>query len=401
MIFKEQNFIPILLGSDINTYSMARAFYEAYQVKTIVMGKFPTGPSYKSKITEFYAIPKLDQEGTFLEKVNEMAEKYKDKKVILLGCGDNYVAQIITHKQGLRENVIAPYISEELMTPLINKETFYKVCDEQGMAYPNTFVHTPTMALEVQLPFEFPVILKPADSVSYWEHPFETQKKVYKIKTQEELQQTIQEIYGSGYTESLIIQDFIPGDDSYMRVMTCFSGKDKKVKLMSLGHVILEEHTPHGLGNHAVIINEYDEALSLKIKNFLEAIEYEGFSNFDIKYDQRDDTYKVFEINIRQGRSNFYVTGAGANLAKCLVETYIEGKELTFSILKNEHLWSVIPIAVAVKYANKQWVGPIKALKSSGKFVNPVFFKGDNNLVRRLRLLRSHFSHFKKYKLYY
>ena len=39
MEFKEREFIPVLLGADINTYSVARAFYEAYQVKTYVFGK--------------------------------------------------------------------------------------------------------------------------------------------------------------------------------------------------------------------------------------------------------------------------------------------------------------------------------------------------------------------------
>ena len=29
---------------------------------------------------------------------------------------------------------------------------------------------------------------------------------------------------------------------------------------MCLGHVLLEEHSPHGIGNHAVIITEHDEA---------------------------------------------------------------------------------------------------------------------------------------------
>ena len=40
--FTEREFIPVLLGGDINAYSVARAFYEEYQVKSLVFGKYQT-----------------------------------------------------------------------------------------------------------------------------------------------------------------------------------------------------------------------------------------------------------------------------------------------------------------------------------------------------------------------
>ena len=39
MEFIDQEFIPVILGGDINTYSVARAFYEEYKVKSYVFGK--------------------------------------------------------------------------------------------------------------------------------------------------------------------------------------------------------------------------------------------------------------------------------------------------------------------------------------------------------------------------
>ncbi len=59
-----------------------------------------------------------------------------------------------------------------------------------------------------------------------------------------EFKQITDEIYSHGYEKSLIVQDFIPGDDSHMRVLTCYSDQNGKVKMMCLGHVLLEEHTP-------------------------------------------------------------------------------------------------------------------------------------------------------------
>ena len=287
------------------------------------------------------------------------------------------------------------------MENLIKKEKFYEMCEKYGLKYPKTFIYERKMKHKFKLDFDFPVILKPSNSVDYFAHEFPGQYKVYTIENQETLLKTIDEIYDAGYSDTLILQDFIPGDDSYMHVMTCYSDESGKVKLISLGHTMLEEHTPHGIGNHAVVINEYNEELSLKIKQFLEAINYTGFSNFDIKYDERDNTYKVFEINLRQGRSNFYVTGAGYNLAKYIVEDRVYKKDLGFTIADTEHLWSMIPIDIAYKYVkNEEYVSKMKELVKNKQFVNPLFYKKDKSFKRTLRMKKAAFKQYSKYKKY-
>ncbi|MBQ2237848.1 MAG: ATP-grasp domain-containing protein [Lachnospiraceae bacterium] len=403
MKFKTQEFIPVLLGGDINTYSVARAFYEQYQVKSYVFGKFPSGPSYKSKITEYTAIYKIDSDDTFLDTILTFSQKHKDKKIILIGCGDSYVALISKYKAELPDNIIAPYIDFDLMNSLQLKERFYELCDKYDIEHPDTIIFENGMNVELmEIKFAFPFILKPSNGVMYWEHPFKNQHKVYKIHNREELRDVTTQIYNSGYTDTLILQDNVPGNDEYMRVLTAYSGKDKKVKMMCLGHVLLEEHTPHGLGNHAVIITEPNEELMLKVKQLLEDLEYVGFSNFDIKYDMRDNKFKFFEINTRQGRSNYYVTGSGFNIAKYIVEEYIYDKPLEFKTAKKERLWLVVPKRVAYKYLKdeKNKIA-LKRLIKEKEYVNPVFLKGDNKLPRLLRMWKNHFSHYWKFKKYY
>ena len=44
-------------------------------------------------------------------------------------------------------------------------------------------------------------------------------------------------IRDSGYTDDLILQDRVPGNDEYMRVLTSYSDRNGKVRMMCLGHV--------------------------------------------------------------------------------------------------------------------------------------------------------------------
>jgi D-aspartate ligase len=186
-----------------------------------------------------------------------------------------------------------------------------------------------------------------------------------------------------------------------MHVLTNYSDRDGKVKMMCMGHVLLEEHTPHGIGNHAVIITERVPSVEKKLKDLLESIGYVGFSNFDIKYDQRDGIYKVFEINTRQGRSNYYVTSSGENIATLVVDDYIHQQELEFRSVVNEHLWMVIPKGVALKYIPySEYRQTIKRLIREKKFSNPLKNRKDGGIKHLYYFMRNYYGHYMKYKKY-
>ena len=139
------------------------------------------------------------------------------------------------------------------------------------------------------------------------------------------------------YTDTIIIQEYIPGDDSHLFDAVVYADKNKKVKMVSFAQIGLQEHAPRMIGNAAVIINGYSQYPGVeeqieKIRKFTEKIGYQGFAEFDMKYDARDGKYKVMEINARQGRCSYYIVPAGFNLIELLYKDLIEGKDLKYKV---------------------------------------------------------------------
>ena len=382
--------LPLLFGGDINVYSVARAFHEAYGIRSIAFGKYHAFPCAFSGIIDYRTCKNNDRKDVFLHNVRTICGENPDKTVFVIGCGDNYVQLAADLRSELPSNAVAPYISGTLMEQLTDKEQFYALCDQYDIPHPATFVYEGHMGHDFTLPFDAPFVAKPADGVAYWQHEFEGIRKVYICDSREELETALDAIYAGGYPGSMILQDFIPGDDSYMRVMTNYSDRDGDVTMMCLGHVLLEEHTRYGMGNHAAIITECNETLSMQLKNLLESLHYTGFSNFDIKYDQRDDKYKVFEINCRQGRSNYYVTGAGQNIATLLVEDYIDGDKKPLTITKNMSLWTTVPKWVAYRFISKKYHPQMKELVRRGAYSHSLVYSKDSALPRLIRVWKNH-----------
>ncbi len=395
-----QNFQPLLFGGDINVYSVARAFHEAYGVKSIAYGKYPSFPCHDSAIIDYRVCPDNENPEMFRENIQAVSREFSDRKVLLLGCGDSYV-QLAAHcKDSLPGNVIAPYIDGALLDSLINKETFYQLCDQHGVDHPATFIYDKATGHNFTLPWGPPYIAKPADSVAYWACGDHSLAKVYICQSWEELLAALDHVYAAGYPGHMILQEFIPGDDSYMRVLTSYSDRNGRVTTMCLGHVLLEEHSPHGIGNHAVILTDRDEELERNIKRLLEALGYVGFSNFDIKYDSRDGKYKAFEINCRQGRSNYYVTGAGHNIARMVVEDRVLERDLPFQMTQNRSLWRMVPRKVAFKFTPRKYHEEMRALIRAGADSHSLVYQGDNSLKRRLRVLKNHLGNIKRFDQY-
>lgn len=404
----DKKIVPVFLGADLNCYNFARAFHEAYGVKSYAFGRYAMSATKYSKIINFKVVADIDNEETMLRELKAFAKEHENDELYLFGCTDDYAAMIIRRKDELPE-YIAPSPSADLYTLVQKKAEFYEMCEKYGIPYPDTVVVSCVPEEEKvtaeALGFEYPIVVKPSSSVDYWKFPFDGMKKVYFSKDPADTVRIAEEIYASGYPEKLILQKVVPGGDSHMRVLTAFSDKKGKVRAMCLGHTMVEEHTPKALGNHAAIVTEpvKDYAFAENIKNMLEDLGYTGFSNFDIKYTGEGEDFRVFEINLRQGRSNFYVTSCGMNIARLAKEKWNDGGD-DCEFNENEHFWHYVPANVAFEYTeDKELVKKAKSLKKAGKSTSSLFYKYDLmfNPMRIVCVVEVMRRQNKKFKVYY
>lgn len=397
------DFEILIIGTDANAYYMARCYHEAYNKKANLLGKTPMIYTKYTNILNVIYNEKIWTEEGFLDALEDFRKQHPGKKILLISSNETYAAFISKNKDKINEQFVHNYPNIDIINSLIMKEAFYKTYENSVLDFPKTIYYNCSEKPEIAYDFAYPVIIKPSNVIEYNHISFEGKNKIYKVNSEEELVEIVNTIANNGYTDTLILQEFIPGDDSYLFDSVVYCGKDKKVKLISFAQIGLQEHSKTMVGNAAVLINGFNQygdhsEMVEKIKTFMEDIGYQGFAEFDMKYDYRDNKYKVLEINARQGRSSYYISPLGYNLVKILVDDLINNQKMSFRVIDDEVLLSFVPKGVMKKYiTNEVFKKKALSLWKTG-VVNPVKYKKDTHFKRKLLLARRHIDYYKEYK---
>ena len=393
----------LIIGSDINAYTMARCAHELTNKKTDLIAKSEMKFTSLSNITNIMYEPLIQEEETFKKVLKKYGESNKNKKIILIGTNDFYVKLISKNAKYLSKWYLFNYPNYKTVTTLLEKDEFYnKYKDILDM--PKTYIYS---CIEKKLDlkdFLYPLIVKPGDGVKYYKHKFENQSKVYKIYNKEELKKVLKTIENSGYDDKLIIQEFIPGDDSKLFDSMFYVDSKGSPVHSTFAQIALQEHTNTGVGNCTCLINGFNENndkenVINKLKDFLISINYNGFAEFDLKYDERDKKYKIFEINPRQARCSYYFSLSCENLVKCLVDDLIYNKTKKYKLSTKKVVLSFVPkIVIYTKVKNEKLLKELKKVIKKSGYTNTLDYKEDKHFKRKVYLLLRKINYIKKYR---
>jgi len=398
-----ENIEVLILGSDANAYYMARCAYEAYHKKAHLIGKERLAFTKFSNILTIEYQSCLWDEEKCIHCVNQYANAHHDSAILLISTNETYSLFLARNKKKLASNLYYFKQDEKVLASLTNKELFYKTYKKSVLSFPETYYFDTTKSTILPT-MNFPMIVKPANVVMYNHLSFEGKKKIYKIDTEQELKEVIHTITESGYKDRLILQEYIPGDDSYLFDSVVYVDTKGKVKVISFAEIGIQERTKSMVGNAAALINGFNafdgnvEQMKKDIITFMETLQMNGFFEFDLKYDARSKTFKVLEINARQGRSSYYLTPLGANLVEVMVDDLILQKSLVKKDLKEKLLLSFVPKGIIKKYVTNEFFQKEALSLWRTQRVSPMECPLDRNFKRFLMMKKRLWHYYKEYK---
>ncbi len=392
---------PVLLGGDLNAYSMATAFARYNGSRSHVFSRQRLALTDSSSYISLHIVEGLDEPDFAVPALLKFAEEHEGEELILIPCADWYMEMLEYARDALEGHFYFFIPDFDVWKTTSDKSTFIKILDKYGISHPKTAVFDMSLknfekeGIKMKPPF----VLKPSLSTEYWKNPFEGMNKVYFTNSLDESKKIAERIFSSGYEGKILLQEKIGTDrNPSASVLTAYSDKKGRVIRAVLADVLLEERGPRARGNYSALVTRPLDKISYRLIDMLEGIGYTGISNFDILYENNEGY--CLELNPRQGRSFDYIRGAGVSIPELLCSEYRNEKTKT-EFLYKDTLWRAVKKKTMMDYAqDKGLLKKALMLEKNGASITPYDFKGDRNIIRIMYVSAHLYREGRRYKKY-
>lgn len=376
-------FLPIILGSDLNTYSIAREIHEAYDIKSVVATSVILLPCVDSQIINFYKKENFSKDpAVFKEILDKIYDDYKkDYESFIIFAPDDVMRTFaLNNVDKLNFEPIMPYADQEVIKGLATKNDFYEKIKDLDLA-PKTFVANSKNYKDLDYPAN--VFIKPDNDVFYKTLDFDGWQKGYHSRSKEETIEILENIFNNGYDHNVIVQEFVEGGDGTEYSIEGY--RSKSTISMSISKNILLDKRVEWIGNFVGKIDSDQEILYEYANELLETLGIYGLFNIDFKQDVNTGKFYAFEINLRQGRSHYYATLNGVNTSKIAIDDLIFDKQVEVLGDKKYRYYNLDlgqTIDNLEPNLREEFVSEERKANSS----NPLIYKKDLNFKRKIKM---------------
>lgn len=393
---------PVLLGGDLNAYSMAMSFADAFGVSSYVFARDKLAMTNSSSYIKLRVVKGLDDCNVAVKALTDFAKKHKNERLLLIPCADWYMEMLEYARDVLHGYFFFHIPQFEIWRATSDKASFMRLMEKYGIPHPKTAVFDESLQSfqAIGAGMKPPFVVKASDSTEYWRHPFEGMKKVYFTDTLSEALHICKKILDSGYGGKLLLQEYVGecegAEPPSASVLTTYSDKNGKVIRAVMGDILLEEKGATSTGNYSAIVTRPLDKIAQKLIAFLESIGYTGIANFDIL--RADGKSYCLELNPRQGRSFDYVRCAGMSMARLLENEFLENPQKE-KFTYTDGLWRSVSWHTVKKYCGGGAVF-VRAdkLRKKGLWLTPYKRKAEEGIRRRLYVAIHLYRQEKNYK---
>jgi len=247
---------------------------------------------------------------------------------ILIPIVDEFVEFLSENKKVLSTNFKFHLLENDTSSLFLNKEKFYTLCQETNTPAPKTWTSKMDTSLDTWADtVYYPCFIKPI-YVHRWRKVYGLQKG-FLVHNKDELLNRYEEAFR--HIPELIVQEVIKGDDDQIVIFTANFDRDSNPKQIFTGRK--KRQYPDGYGTTTCAVSENIDEIKEYAIHILRYVGFRGPCDVEFKYDQRDNTYKIIEINPRIGRWYSLVAKSGKRplLSSILdlanIDTVLEEKE--------------------------------------------------------------------------
>ena len=277
----------------------------------------PGVPGAKSRyFTGVYVVPNgRDEPEQLYRRLLEIAAEHgHGQKPVIFPTRDFDVVFLHDYREGLGHHYLLPQPGDSAIIRMMDKFELAGVAGQLGIATPTTVRCSSAVDIDQQIPeLRFPQIVKPRFAYQWrrsglWEK-VGAQKAII-VETAEELRSLYLRLAEA--TQEVLLQEYIPGDDSDIVVCCCYIDEDGE----SIGHFTARKlrQNPPLIGTGSVVeATEVAPVIAPSVE-LLRAFAYSGLAEVEYKYDKATDTYFLIEINPRHWDQHELGNLVGVNL---------------------------------------------------------------------------------------